>query len=48
LHVRARTTLKAVTEVAGGLQLIREVTVEVADGDKPACVAETVSRLYFE
>jgi len=47
-HLRARTTLKAVTEVPGGLQLIREVTVEVADGDKPACVAETVSRLYFE
>jgi acyl dehydratase len=47
-HVRARTTLKSVSEVPGGLQLVREVTVEVAEGDKPACVAETVSRLYFE
>ncbi len=47
-RVRARSTLKAVVDVPGGLQLVREVTVEVEGGDKPACVAETVSRLYFE
>jgi acyl dehydratase len=46
--VRARSTLKEVTEVPGGLQIVREVTVDVEGGEKPACVAETVSRLYFE
>ena len=47
-RVRSRTRLKEVSEVPGGLQMVREVTVEVDGGDKPACVAETVSRLYFE
>jgi len=46
-RVRARTKLKEVAEVAGGLQVVREVTVEVEGGAKPACVAETVGRLYF-
>ena len=46
-QVRARTTLKEVSEVSGGLQIIREVTVEVQGGDKPCCVAETITRLYF-
>ncbi len=46
-HIRARSTLKEVTEVKGGLQVIREVTVDVKGGEKPACFAETVSRLYF-
>ncbi|MFP3948742.1 MAG: MaoC family dehydratase [Gemmatimonadota bacterium] len=46
-RIRARTTLKEVTEVKGGLQVIREVTVEVEGNEKPACFAETVSRLYF-
>jgi hypothetical protein len=40
--------LKEVAEVPGGLQVVREVTVDVEGGEKPACVAETVSRLYFE
>ena len=47
-RVRARTKLKEVSDVPGGLQVVREVTVEVAGGAKPACVAETVGRLYFE
>jgi acyl dehydratase len=46
-RVRARSTLQEVTEIAGGLQLIRVVTVEIEGEGKPACVAETVSRLYF-
>ena len=46
-RVRARSKLKEVTEVQGGLQLIREVTVEVEGQEKPACVAESISRLYF-
>jgi len=46
-RVRARTVLKEVAEVANALQLVREVTVEIEGLPKPACVAETVSRLYF-
>jgi len=46
-RVRARTVLKEVGEVGDALQLVREVTVEVEGQDKPACVAETLTRLYF-
>jgi acyl dehydratase len=47
-RIRTRTRLKEVSEVPGGLQVVREVTFEVEGGDKPACVAESISRLYFE
>ena len=47
-RIRARTVLKEVTEAGGALQVVREVTVEVEGSSKPACVAETVGRLYFE
>ena len=46
-RVRARSKLKEVTEVEGGLQMIREVAIEVEGQEKPACVAESISRLYF-
>jgi len=46
-RVRTRTRLKSVEEVPGGLQLVTETTVEIEGQDKPGCVAETVSRLYF-
>ena len=47
-RVRCRRKLKTVTEVAGeGLQLEAEVTIEVEGQEKPAMVAETVSRMYF-
>ena len=35
-----------VSEVPGGLQVKTKVTVEVEDGEKPACVAEYLVRLY--
>lgn len=47
-RVRARSTVQEVTEVPGGLQIVRLVTIDIDGGDKPACVAESVSRLYFE
>jgi len=47
-RVRARSTLQDVFEVPGGLQIVRLVTVDVEGQGKPACVAESVSRLYFE
>ena len=45
--VRVRRKLLEVTEVAGGLQLVGLATIEVEGADKPCCVAETVSRMYF-
>lgn len=47
-RVRSRTELVNVEEVAGnGLQLVSKVTIEIDGAAKPACVAETVSRMYF-
>ncbi|PMY01097.1 dehydratase, partial [Pseudomonas sp. GW460-13] len=31
----------------GGVQSVVRMTVEIEGGDKPACVAETISRYYF-
>jgi acyl dehydratase len=44
--VRAGATLAAVDEVAGGVQIAMDVVVEVKGSEKPACVAQTLSRLY--
>ena len=47
-RIRARTQLQSVDEVKGnGLQLVHNVTVDIEGVDKPTCVAEMVSRLYF-
>ncbi len=46
-RIRARRKLVEVKEVTGGVQLKAEVTVELEGSEKPACVAETLSRLYF-
>jgi len=46
-RIRARMSLDEVTEVPGGLQLIRTVTVEVEGSEKPAVVAESIVRLYY-
>jgi acyl dehydratase len=45
--VRARRKLVEVKEVTGGVQMKNEVTVEIDGEEKPACVAETIARLYF-
>jgi acyl dehydratase len=45
--IRARSKLVDVSEVEGGVQLTNEVTIELENSEKPACVAETLSRLYF-
>jgi acyl dehydratase len=44
--VRVRAEIASVDPVQGGVQLVAKVTVESNAGDKPVCVAETVSRLY--
>src|SRR5215212_2973258 len=45
-RVRAVGRLKEATPIEGGVQGVVEATVEVEGGAKPACVAETVFRLY--
>ncbi|NUR69876.1 MAG: MaoC family dehydratase [Hamadaea sp.] len=46
-RVRAEVKLVEVTDVPGGAQLVSVVTVEREGGDKPVCVAETVTRVYL-
>ena len=46
-RVRARRKLLDVTEGEGFVQMKVEVTVEIDGEQKPACVAETLSRAYF-
>jgi acyl dehydratase len=36
-----------VDDVEGGVQVVNQVTIEIEGQEKPACVAETVSRFYF-
>ncbi len=46
--IRARSELTEVREVKGTLEIIKKVTVEIEGENKPACVAETVTRAFFE
>jgi acyl dehydratase len=46
-RIRARVGLVSVGEVEGGIQVNRQVTIEIDGVDKPAMVAETVSRYYY-
>ncbi|MHB8532247.1 MAG: MaoC family dehydratase [Solirubrobacteraceae bacterium] len=45
-RVRMRATLAAVDEIPGGAQLTTELTFEREGGEKPVCVAESLSRVY--
>ena len=44
--VRMRAKLAAVEEIAGGAQLVTELTFEREGGEKPVCVAESLTRVY--
>ena len=46
-RIRARVCLAEVKPVPGGVQIVSLVTVEREGGDKPVCVAETVTRIYI-
>ncbi|MEV7090010.1 MaoC family dehydratase [Streptomyces sp. NPDC093085] len=46
-RLRATGVLTDVTETGGGVQITLRVTVEREGGEKPVCVAESVSRYYF-
>lgn len=48
-HVRGRGEVVAAEAIAGGgVQVTVRVTVEIEGHDKPGCVVDTISRLYFE
>ncbi len=44
--VRLGATLASVEDVAGGVQVAIDVTVEVRDAPKPSCAAQVVFRYY--
>ncbi len=47
-RIRQRVVLKAVEEIGDqAVQLTQTRTVEIEGGDKPACVAETLMRIYY-
>jgi acyl dehydratase len=45
-RIRGRMTLLSVEDIPGGAQVIWNVTMEREGGDKPVCVAESISRRY--
>ncbi len=46
-RVRARFTLGAVEDIAGGAQMLWHATIDIEGNDKPACIAEMLTRWYF-
>lgn len=46
-RIRARAQLTSIEEAGGGLHVKRTVTVEREGEDRPAMVAETLSRYYY-
>ena len=48
-RIRGRGQVVAADEVkGGGVQVNIRVTVEIEGSDRPGCVVDTISRLYFE
>lgn len=47
-RVRARGLILSAEPVGDGVQVSVRVTVEVEGSDKPGCVVDTVSRLFFD
>lgn len=45
-RIRARTTLLAAEKAGDGVEIVYRYTVEIEGGEKPACVAEFVARVY--
>jgi acyl dehydratase len=45
-RVRAGVRLLEVEDIAGGAQIVNEVTIERDGGTKPCCVAQSVVRYY--
>ena len=47
-RIRGRGTLVAADLVAGGVQAVVRVTVEIEGSERPGCVVDTISRYTFE
>lgn len=45
--VRAEVMLAEASEVSGGLQLVVRATMQIDGVEKPGCVADWVTRVYF-
>jgi len=45
-RVRGRFTVKEAEDIAGGMQITVLATIEIEGVEKPACVAESISRRY--
>ena len=45
-RVRGTSEVVSVEEAGGGIQLVVKATIEIEGEEKPACVAETVTRLF--
>jgi acyl dehydratase len=45
-RIRARTVLHDIEKAGEAVQLTYLITVEIEGGDKPACVAEFIARVY--
>jgi acyl dehydratase len=46
-RLRGRMTLMSVEDISVGVQMIWQVTIECEGGDKPVCVAESITRRYI-
>ncbi|HEX9772162.1 MAG TPA: MaoC family dehydratase [Steroidobacteraceae bacterium] len=46
-RIRGRAQVLGASDVPGGVQITVRVTIEVEGGDRPACVADTISRFFF-
>jgi acyl dehydratase len=46
-RIRAHFVLAAVDDIKGGAQMQWQATVEIEGGEKPACIAEMLTRWYF-
>lgn len=46
-RVRARTKLVGLKPLKRSIEVVSEISIEVENSSRPACVAETVLRLYF-
>jgi acyl dehydratase len=46
-NIRARTKLSRVTPIKGGIELLKEIKIEIEGIRRPGCVIESVTRIYF-
>jgi acyl dehydratase len=47
-RIRGRGEMLSASEIKGAVQSVIRVTIEIEEGDRPACVVDTISRYYPE